>query len=204
MTGFDAWRIATTIKMHFEQEKFDAIRFNFKARNLTPRVYESRRERYFFEKIANKLRNEEEVKRYTFANILFRNDFSWTGNMLDEPYVEYLKRVQGFGYRFKSDLAKFTQRSLDSLLVPVNGNIPTLVKSYLEGNVMMESVIAVNAMTGFVDRVSRKVADTMLWPEVRLKLSKATPFIGKDIDLVKAKRILVEHFSGLQNPIDKI
>lgn len=198
MTGFDAWRISTTIKMHFESEGYDAFRFCFKAKNLTPRTFESRRDRYFFEKLAKNLREEDQIRRYAFANIFFQQN-TWVGAMVEQPYKEYCKRIQTFSYRFKQDLNRLPQASLDELLIPANGNIPVLIKRYLEGDLMAETAAAVNALTNFVSRIDKKVTDVLLWPEVRLRLIKATPFISRDVDVNKVKKILVDHFTSLQN-----
>lgn len=196
MTAFDAWRISVATKMHFQQPRFDAFKFNFKAKNLIPKVFEAKREKYLFHKIAERYNTEDAIRRFAFANCVFGDCMSWVGNMTDQPYVDYTKRIQSFGYLLKADLSKVTRMPLDHLLTSANGNIPIIVKNHLEGILMFETVVILNHLTNFIDLI--KVNDTMLWPEVSLKIKKSADFVRRDIDCAKAKKIIIDHFSGLQ------
>ena len=198
MTGFDAWRISSTIKMHFESERYDAFRFCFKAKNLSPRAFEQRKDRYFFDKLVKRLNKEADIRRYAFANIFFGQN-TWIGGMEDQPYIDYCKRLQTFSYRLKGDLKNLPQAPLDDLLIPANGKPPIIIQKALEGDVMMEIPLVLNNLTGFIASVNDRVKDALLWPELSMRLIKATPFISIDVDLSKSKKIILDHFNGLQN-----
>lgn len=194
INGFNTWRIATATQMHFNSEGYDAFRFKFKAKNLTPASFEKRSDKYFFEKLANTYENPEVIKRFAFANIYF-NGVSWAGSMTNEPYKDYIKRMQSFSYKFKEDLQSLPSKSLDELLSPINGNIPNIISM----NTMKETIIAIHCVTNFLNTVHSKVNDTLLWPELRKGYIKATPFIAMDINQKKIKKMLIEHFSGVQS-----
>lgn len=198
-TGFDAWKITTTIKMHFQNEKYDAFRFNFKAKNLTFTAFENRNDRYFFEKLAKTYPKSNQLRQYVFSNIVY-DDQVWIGSMKDEPYNNYCKRIQSFGYLFQKDLSHLTdtESSLNKLLTSTNGNIPPLVMSFLRGETMFESVVTINLLTNFMSYAKKKVTDDLLWPSIHLKIDKAGPFIRQDIDLDKTKKIIINHFSSVQ------
>jgi hypothetical protein len=198
MTGFDAWRISSTIKMHFESERYDAFRFCFKAKNISPRVFEQRNDRYFFDKLVKRYHKEDEIRRYAFANIFFGNN-TWIGGMEDHHYVDYCKRLQTFSYRLKGNLKNLPQVPLDDLLVPTNGKLPIIIQRALEGDLMMEIPLVLNGLTGFIAKIKGKVNDALLWPELSMKLIKATPFISIDIDLNKSKKIILDHFNDVQS-----
>jgi hypothetical protein len=199
MNGFEVWRIATATKMHFESEGYDAFRFHFKAKNLTTTAFENRQDRYFFEKLANLYPKADDIKKYAFANIFF-NDVSWVGSMTHEPYINYCKRVQSFSYLFKKDLNALPQKSLDELLSPVNGTMPPLIMLCIGSRIIMdETIIAIHCVTNFLNLVSPKIKDKLLWPEIHRKYLKATPFLAMDINQAKVKKMLLDHFSGVQS-----
>lgn len=195
ISAFDTWRISMATKMHFESDGYDAFRFCFKAKNLSCRAFEMRKDRYFFEKLSKKLKTFDDARRYAFANIFFLSN-TWIGSMTDDPYKDYCKRVQTFSYRLKQDLQRLPEIPLDSLLVPPNGKPPILIQRYLEGDLMAETVMIINGLTHFIDIINDKVLDTMLWPEIKKKLDKGTAFVLADIDKDKSKKIVVDHFIG--------
>jgi hypothetical protein len=196
MNGYNVWRIASAVKMHFGNGTYDAFRFHFKAKNLSPNAFQLRPDQHFFTKLGKRLKDDE-VDRYAFANVFFA-DNTWVGNMSDEPYTQYCKRVQTFTYRFKKDLKMFHQMTLDELLNPVNGKPPPIADLYLKGEIMPETIIAFHCITNFLQINKPRITDKLLWPEIENKLIKATPFVGRDIDQSKIKRIILDHFSSVQ------
>ena len=188
VSGFRTWQIATATNMHFKSASFDAFKFHFKSKNLSMSAFEKRKDKYFFEKLAHKLQKEEVVKQYVFANVFF-DDKSWIGHMVEEPYKEYTKRLQSFSYLFTQELKTI---DFNNALNSQNGEIPDIIKKYLYGSIMAESVIAINMVTDFIRIADGKVTDTLLWPDVKMKLEKATPFIREMIDATKIKTIIVK------------
>jgi len=109
MTGHRAWQIATTTKMHFQSDSYNAFKFNFKTKQLTPEIFSRQRNMFLFEKLARRF-NEDEMKTYAFVNYFFRNA-TWAGDLSEEPYIEFIKRTQTFSYRFKQDLNKMPDKT---------------------------------------------------------------------------------------------
>jgi hypothetical protein len=193
MNGLRAWQIASTTKMHFTSDSYNAPRFNFKARHLTAAKFEHRKDRWIFDNLARRL-DEESMKSYAFANQFFRQS-SWAGDMQDEVYAEYCKRLQTFGYRLKEDLKKLSpSATLDEFLRPQNGLMPPLVGLYLQGELMAETVIAIHCVTNFINVIDPMVTESIIWPDTSKRILKAVPFVGPNINQKKAKKILLDFF----------
>lgn len=198
LKAYDVWRILSATGLHFKVESYDAIRFNFKGKNLTPSAYEKSKTRYAAEKRAKLFQNETEARQYAFANYLY-NDTTWLGSMSEEPYYAYLKYIQAFSYMFKLDLKKI-EVSLDQYLSSVDGEYPPIIQEHVKNckECTAERVLVFDCATNFMNIANKKVKDTLLWPEIYKRTKKCRQFFEKDIDVVKAKKVMVEHFSSLQ------
>lgn len=191
MNEFDVWRIATTTKMHFTST-YDAFKYNFKSPNLTPAAFNRRKDKGFFIRAAKILRTERDIRRYVFANILFDNTL-WLGSMTDEPVKKYNAHLQNLSYLFAKDLRKFKDKKFDWLLQP-GEDYPPIIKEYLASNVLPETVILLNGITNYLNVI--RINDTILWPEIQQRLTKATPFILADVkDTKKYHKIILEIFT---------
>jgi hypothetical protein len=195
MTGFDIWRISTATKMHFTTS-YDAFKFNFKAKNLNHHSYTNAKGKYYYEKHAKKFKNDTIIKRYAFSNIFFK-DILWFGEMQDDAFNEYSSHLQSLSYLFQKDLRKLSNHKFDDVLNG-RGKIPLIINEYLCGNVLAETVIILNTMTNFIDIVQVDEND-ILWPEIKNKLLKATPFVkndvGTDKNIKSYRNIVLKTFS---------
>jgi len=179
--------------MHFTSNKYNAFAYSFKSKSLNQKVYESRNLRYLYDKLGQRF-TEPQLMQYAFANLFF-GDAVQTRDFSDEPYINYCKRIQTFTHRLIKDLDKHSEMHLNHLLSPINGDIPIIVSSYLQGNLMAETVIALHCVTNFINLINKKVTDTLLWPSVSQRLLKATVFVGQDINQLKIREVIKKYYS---------
>lgn len=201
MTGFDTFRIVTAIKMHYSNKSYDVFKYNFKAKHLNQTSFEKRKDRYFFEKLSKRFREEKDLISFTFANVLYSEKNAaqvWVRDMNDEFHQRHTKYIQSFGYTLKNELKSLPQMPLDSLLRAKGNNIPILVHELLKGSVKPETVITIDLCTNFTKVLQDVIVEKMLWPDISLKIMKSCPFIRREVNLDKAKKILFDHFRGLQ------
>lgn len=187
MTGLRAWQIITTTKMHFNG-KYNAFKYNFNSKHLTESNFNKRTDQYFYTKFSNKY-SEYDLKQFAFANTFFK-PFVWVGDMSEDVYNDYCKRIQTFTYRFKRNLAMLGTYSFNELLIPKDNDIPIIIKAYLEGDIMAETVIAIHCLTNFLNVAQRQVKETLIWPEIYMQLIKAVPFVYDKFDHDKIKKII--------------
>lgn len=190
MDGFETYQYANAINMHFNT-KYDAFKYNFKTR-VTQKTYWGRPDKYQLTKIGKRFKTKEEIIGYFAAHQLAGN--KWSGDMIRDEgvYTDYLKRIESLSYNFKNELEELSEYSLDGLLSCYKDNYPIIINKYLEETVSIETVCILNALTGFIEDVNRKITETILWPDIYNKIIKYQPFLNFDRN--KFMKIVLDTF----------
>jgi hypothetical protein len=192
MEPYDSFRFYQSIKLHFESDSYDAIKYNYKT-SVKPQSFWKRRDKYFFAKVGKKFDNASELVRYYVS--YFIQDKNWIGDMLDDDdtYRLYQKRIQSLGYTFEQDLNKLAEfGNFDQVLDSSDGH-PLVITSYMSGDINIESVVILNQLTGFMNKADKEITETIVWPDVSRKIRKYSPFVSYDLE--KAKNIVLRVFT---------
>ena len=192
MTGYETFGLYQALKLHFTQESYDFFKYNGKT-NVSVTTFENRKDKYHFYKLSRRLAQKEDMIDFIVANLV-EDEKTWVGSLLmQESEVNYRKHqkvIQSMSYTFENDCKLIFG---DCILNPnevlmTDGDYPVLLKKGLQKSVNIESMCLLNNMLGFVPMWSKKIADTIHWPNYRMKLLKYSAFIPKDD--VKYKLIL--------------
>jgi len=192
MTGYETFGLYQALKLHFTQESYDFFKYNGKT-NVSVTTFENRKDKYHFYKLSRRLAQKDDMIDFIVANLV-EDEKTWVGSLLmQESEVNYRKHqkiIQSMSYTFENDCKLIFG---DCILNPnevlmTDGDYPVLLKKGLQKLVNIESVCLLNNMLGFVPMWSKKIADTIHWPNYRMKLLKYSAFIPKDD--VKYKLIL--------------
>ena len=192
MEPYDAFRFYQSMKLHFESDSYDAIKYNYKT-SVKPQSFWKRRDKYFFAKVGKKFSDASELIRYYVS--YFIQDKNWIGDMLDDDdtYRLYQKRIQSLGYTFEQDLNKLAEfGNFDQVLDSSDGH-PLVITSYMSGDINIESVVILNQLTGFMNKADKEITETIVWPDVSRKIRKYSPFVSYDLE--KAKNIVLRVFT---------
>ena len=192
MEPYDSFRFYQSIKLHFESDSYDAIKYNYKT-SVKPQSFWKRRDKYFFAKVGKKFDDASELVRYYVS--YFIQDKNWIGDMLDDDdtYRLYQKRIQSLGYTFEQDLNKLAELgNFDQVLDSSDGH-PSVITSYISGDINIESVVILNQLTGFMNKADKEITETIVWPDVSRKIRKYSPFVSYDLE--KAKNIVLRVFT---------
>jgi hypothetical protein len=193
MEPYDAFRFYQSMKLHFESDSYDAIKYNYKT-SVKPQSFWKRKDKYFFAKVGKKFNDAHEIINYYAA--YFIQDKTWIGEMLEDEgiYASYQKRVQSLGYTFENDMSILSELgSFDQVLDSTDGH-PKIITAYLGGDINIESVVILNQLTGFMNRADKEITETIVWPDVSRKIRKYSPFV--QYDLQKAKNIVLRVFTS--------
>ena len=193
MEPYDAFRFYQSMKLHFESDSYDAIKYNYKT-SVKPQSFWKRKDKYFFAKVGRKFNDTRELINYYAAH--FIQDKTWIGEMIEDEdiYQAYQKRMQSLGYTFENDMCKLANiANLDQVLDSSDGH-PDIITSYLSGDINIESVVIMNQLTGFMKRADKEITETIVWPDVSRKIRKYSPFV--QYDLQKAKNIVLSVFTS--------
>jgi len=192
MTGYETFGLYQALKLHFTQESYDFFKYNGKT-NISVTTFENRKDKYHFYKLSRRLAQKDDMIDFIVANLV-EDEKTWVGSLLmQESEVNYRKHqkvIQSMSYTFENDCKLIFGNCIlnPNEVLMTDGDYPVLLKKGLQKSVNIESVCLLNNMLGFVPMWSKKIADTIHWPNYRMKLLKYSAFIPKDD--VKYKLIL--------------
>ena len=190
---FESYKLYNSLKLHFETDNYDAIKYNFKT-SVKPTSFFKRKDKYFFAKLAN---TYDDLLDFYVAN--FKNDVKYVGDMLNEHgeryYREHKKVCESLTYTFENDINKLYESNsdFDSLLEARDNEHPFVITYWLQDEIHLETVVILDSITGFVDRENKKISETIIWPDIFRKITKYKPFVK--FDKTKCVNILKKTFT---------
>jgi hypothetical protein len=192
MTGYETFEIYQALKLHFTSDSYDFFKYNGKT-NVSVSAFENRKDKYHFYKLSRKCTNRDDLINFIVANFV-EDEKSWVGNLLmEEADMNYRKRqkvIQSLSYTFENDCKVIFEdcASDPNTVLKTDGDYPVLLTKTLRKETQIETLCILNEILGFFPMWSRKITDTIRWPEYRKKCIKYTAFLPKDV--VKYKLIL--------------
>jgi len=191
---FESYKLYNALKLHFETDGYDAIKYHFKT-SVKPTSFFKRKDKFFFAKLAKTY--ESELKEFYIAN--FKNDVKYVGDMLNEGgeryYKDHKKIMESLTYQFQTDINKLNDMdvSFDSLLEAEDNNHPLIIKLWMQDEILLETIVILDSILGFVERENKKITDTIIWPDIYRKIMKYKPFVKFDRD--KCLNLLKDTFT---------
>lgn len=193
---FESYKLYNALKLHFETD-YDALKYNFKT-NVSAKSFLNRKDKYFFAKIAKTY--EKDLKGYYVAN--FKNDVSYVGEMVNESgernYLQHRKTLESLSRVFQNDINKLSdinEVDFDGLFESNDGQHPLIITLWMQEEISLETVVILNSILGFIPRESKRISDTLIWPDIKRKIEKYTPFVNFDMD--KCKNLLQKGFTNI-------
>ncbi len=203
ITGYEAFGIFQALKLHFTSDSYDFFKYHGKSK-ISVEAFELRKDKYHFYKLSRRLPNREELILFIVANLL-HNDNLWVGDLLTEEsetiYRARQKILQSLSYTFENDcrvLFEGTDNPND-VLQSDDGDYPRLLVKTLQGVTQIETLCILNSILNFFPMWSKKITDTVRWPNYRRKIEKFAAFLT--YDSVKYKLILKKVIHENQNVV---
>lgn len=199
MQPWDAYLLYNALKLHFESDTYDALKYNFKT-SAKAKSFVMRKDRFFFAKLAKKYPTREEMIDFLVANFVATTQTLWSGELVkpeaDSTYMEWRGRMETFTYRFIQDLETIANRStsLDTVLTSKGNQYPLVVQLANSKEIMLETVVAIDLLTNFMQ--DAKVTETIFWPGLARKIHKYRPFISQKTDLKKMRQAIIQRFTS--------
>ena len=198
---YDAYSYYMAIKLHFERDSYDALKYNFKS-SATQKAFMGRKDKYHFAKISKKFVDSKELVAYYVSN--FVRGSKWVGDMLehgDENYSAWKRYSDSMTYRFTSDIDVLVDY-IDSkklkfdnlfLITEDGGSHPPIIRLLLQEDVSLETVVLLDKMLGFTKRFDKTISETLVWPDLSMRIRKYKPFVNADLDALK--KIVLNKFA---------
>lgn len=188
MNEYECYKEYMALKRHFTSD-YDYFKYNGKVANTEKTRFDVRKDKYFFYKLS-KLKDPVS---FMIANLLEDPGF-FPGDVKNMKchavYTNWQKRQQSMGYVFKNELSKMESAYDDNLIV--KDSHPYLMRLVLRSDVSLETMIILNKVTPFFFHWDKKMADDMIWKDLRNRAVKYEPFLSVDLD--KYRQYIMEHF----------
>lgn len=182
-TGYKCYVTYLALKLHFTSQSYDFFKYGGKT-SASGSAYETRRDRYQFEKLAR----HPDPLGVMLAHISINPKSAWIGDMSpsSDAYIQFVKRNDALAYYFKEDLGRIKENLDDNLVVP-SGTHPFLLSALIANKVSLETVCILQALYNFIPYWDDTIQDPIIWPENRNRIVKMLPFL--EFDKAKMKEI---------------
>jgi hypothetical protein len=180
MTGFEAYCLYNSLKLHFNSDSYDYFRYGGKI-SSSIEAFENRKDKYHFYKLSRRFANAEQGRDFIVANLVHDSNV-WIGHLLtEESDIQYRKRqkvIQSLTYTFTNEIdSLMSQDNPNDLLMSHDGDYPILLSKLLQGDISIETICIMNSMMNFITMWDKKITDTIHYPGVSRTIKKYTPFI---------------------------
>ena len=187
--GFDSYQLYLGVKLHFNSESYDFVKYNGKVKADLP-SFLKRNDRFHFGKLARLYKSE--LLDFYVANLSLKD--KWVGDLLDNEskkvYLEWKKRNQRLTYQFEQDVTKLLEKkSIQEVLTVTKGQHPYLLKQFLGKKISLETMCILDEITDYSKKWNTLITETLIYPETINKINKYKAFISFNKNTYKQKLI---------------
>lgn len=197
-TGFQAYALFQSIKLHFTSDSYDFFRYNGKT-NVSKDTFANRKDKFVFYRLSRKY-NYQDLRDFYVSNFLVK-DVNWVGDIAnaegEENYKLWQKRNQRLTYEFEQDIIRILEQAdnPDELVTVPSGGYPALLQGAMQNSISIETLVILNSIMNFFQMWSKKISDDIIWPTYQRKCLRYEPFLQYDKE--KFKTILKESIKEL-------
>jgi hypothetical protein len=205
MTGYEAFCLYTSLKLHFNSDSYDYFKYNGKV-NTSIDAFENRKDKYHFYKLSRRFANADQGRDFIVANLVYDSNV-WIGHLLtEESDLEYRKRqkyVQSLTYTFNGEidiLFHDEPKGANEYFIVHDGEYPKLLTRHLQGDISLETMCILNKILNFLPRWDKQITDTIHYPTVSRTMKKYSPFMKYDVTKYKLLlRNAYDHYENTEN-----
>jgi hypothetical protein len=197
MNPYEVYQTYLALKAHFKGQGFN---YNTHGRTrTTPQSFESRKDRYYFEKMAKKFKKDDLVEFFV-SQFVGKSD-PWVGDMFSEEaedlHRQRMRRVQALTNTIKTDIKKLWERSgenperFHNLFIPKErGAYAPIFEAVIQKKISPETFLVLNDILDFTK--SWVVANDPVWEEIGIPLIRYSPFLQLESRRGELKKIIAE------------
>lgn len=190
MDGFKAYKYYMAIKLHFTNKKYNVFenRGHVKGSRDT---FNSRNDRYIFEKIADKYSTDKDIIQFFVSNFAYGNETAiYANGEAEELYAEWKRRKESITKVFIDDLANIINYcdvhkfNKDGIFTNINGDLPVLLNLYISGKVTAETMRMIDDVYPFIESWNNDSTIKVVLGDGLLRIEKLKGFVKYDLDKI--------------------
>ena len=194
MKAIEAYQTYLAVKQHFSDNSYDYFKYNGKIR-LNESIFHTRKDRFFYEKLARKFDGKPEDLRNYFACNLRENPKTWirelVGVRAEETYAKWKAYQESLTYNLLQDITKIeeahSEGDFSSLFLCRDGQHPDLLNLYTNSVISIETLIAFDILMECFERWNKEIDDTIIWPDIYLSCQRYRPFLKFESEAIDVK-----------------
>ena len=190
MDGFKAYKYYMAVKLHFTSEKYNVFETRGHVKG-TRDAFNSRNDRYIFEKLAQKYPSDKDMIQFFVSNFAYGNDTAIYGNgEAEDLYHEWQMRKQSITKVFIDDLSNVMNMcdvhrfNTTSIFKNVDGDLPILTSMFLSGKISIETLRIIDDLQPFIESWENDTTIKIVMGDKLLRIKKLKGFIKYDSDKV--------------------
>ena len=172
MDAADVYLTYCAIKAHFSKNKYDYHKFAGKTKIKRDSFYK-RKDRFFFARLARKLKTKKEIEDYFVANYIVVKG-GWVGKYEDQYYTDWKKRTESLTYTFKNEIEPYTDRFEE--LFEWKDTHPLLLREYLGKRVSLETMCILDELVGY----QKNWKEDLIWTDIKNLMNNYKKFLTID------------------------
>lgn len=160
MNGYTFWKIYQSLQLHFYTANFNVTVYGTKSKAINEEVFNKRRDKGIFEKIAKHFFSEQKAGQFCIANFMENKNWIYEDFSIAEEVYEKWANVRKFqndifnmDIDFISNVIK--NKKLESFAHALNktksGNFPPLLQMAMNENIKKETLIILDTFMNFLD-----------------------------------------------------
>ena len=181
---YDVYVLYLALKLHFTSPSYNFFKYGGKVK-ANIESFNKRNDRYFFEKLSRK-KQKTDLIDYFVSNFIESSDPSkmWIGELRergDDNYINWKSRIQSLHYQYTQDINTLAKEShLYEALISKPNTHPKAVKHYLSGKISLETLVILNDITSFMDKLESSLNHDPIFCIILNKIRKYKPFFVYD------------------------
>lgn len=185
MSGYDAAKYFNAIKLHFNDERYNALNYNFRTKiSFIPE-----NQFYMYQRLY-KMYKKDLINFYV-ANF-YENPkasiFDLCSPEADEIYKKWKIRNESLTYHFKEQVNELlSENSLNEILL-VKKTYPILMVKTMQEEVSIDTLLIMDSVLQFFKDWNKRIKEDIVWKTFKMKSDKYRCFMNIDLD--KFKEIL--------------
>ena len=195
MKAIEVYKTYLALKLHFTSEAYDYFKYKGSV-NVNEEKFKTRKDRYFFEKLARGYSKDNLVE--FFMSNFISNPKIWVGSMNEQNYGDWKRKFDALDYNFEKETKKIRDvlddRDVDILFNPKQrGEQPLLFRMLLSKQISEETFLIFDKFFNVINHFDKRIPDDIVWVDKSFKLKKYKPFVQNHIsDDAKYKRTIRE------------
>jgi len=176
MRIFDSYRYFVAMKLHFNNDKYDFVKYNGKVGTCSVSSFDKRKDKYFFNKLC-KTYSTTEYMSLLISNLLVNKTVSSSDLNSQECidiYLDYQKRTQNMKRTFSDEcsLMKLKCNGEFDDIFRIKENLPIIVKLLVSKQISYETYIIIDTIFNFTKVLDKKLVDDVIYKDVSFTVTK--------------------------------